>query len=191
MVLENIDFVSIISDLDSMGFYEILLPFFLIFAIIFGILEKVNIFGKDSHKFNIVIALVTGFLIVRNQTLVALMNRFLPNVSMFVLVIVAFLIILGIFGVKADSWSGGLLFVAAIIALIGVIWGLGQAAEEEGIQWLPEWLEITETDIKWIAGIGGGLIVLWLLVGKTKTGEERRFFEGFKDIGNALRPGPK
>lgn len=190
MVLEDIDFISIVADLESAGFYDIILPFFLIFAIIFGILEKVKIFGENSHKFNIVIALVTGFLIVRNVTLVALINRFLPNVSMFVLVIVAFLIVLGIFGVKSDTWGGGLLFIAAIVALIGVIWGLGQAAEEEGIQWLPYWLEITQQDIEWIAFIGGGLIVIWLIVGKSKTGQERKFFSGFQDIGNALR-GPK
>ncbi|MFH1210715.1 MAG: hypothetical protein V1645_02250 [archaeon] len=187
MVLENIDFVNIISDLESVGFYDVVLPFFLIFTIIFGILEKTSIFGKDSHKFNIVIALVAGFLMVRNDTLVALMNRFLPNVSMFVLVIIALLIVLGIFGIQSDKWGGGLLFVFFIIGLVGVIWALGNAAEEEGIAWLPDWLEITETDIQWIAFIAAGLIVFWLLVSKKKEGEDMRMYKGFKDIGDSLR----
>ncbi|MFH1332151.1 MAG: hypothetical protein ABIH63_02600 [archaeon] len=187
MVLEDIDFSSIISDLESTGFYEVVLPFFLIFTIIFGILEKTKIFGEESHKFNIVIALVAGFLIVRSDTLVALINRFLPNVSMFILVIIAFLIILGIFGVQSDKWTGGLLFVFVIIAVVGVIWGLGQAAEEEGIQWLPDWLEITETDWKIIAFAAAGLILFFFIAGKSKTGEERKFYKSFQDIGKAFK----
>ncbi|MEM4244736.1 MAG: hypothetical protein QW404_00160 [Candidatus Nanoarchaeia archaeon] len=189
MVLESIDFEGIISDLESAGFYEVVLPFFLIFTIIFGILEKTNIFGKDSHKFNIVIALVAGFLMVRSTTLVSLMNRFLPNVSMFVLVIVAFLIVLGIFGIQSDKWGGGLLFVFFIIAIVGVVWGLGQAAEEEGIEWLPDWLDITQEDIEIIAGLAALLVVIWFLVAKKKSEQEYRFFKGFKDIGDALRGG--
>lgn len=189
MVFESIDFYSMVSSLESAGFYEIVLPFFLIFTIIFGILEKTNIFGKESHKFNIIIALVAGFLIVRNQTLVALMNSFLPNVSMFVLVIIAFLIILGIFGVQSDKWGGGLLFVFVIIAVVGVIWGLVQAADMQGIAWLPDWLYFTQSDLYWIGGIGAFLIFMWFIVGRKKTEDEAKFFRGFKDIGNAFRGG--
>ncbi len=189
MVLENIDFSSLVSNLESIGFYEVVLPFFLIFTIIFGILEKTRIFGQDSHKFNIIIALVTGFLVVRNQTLVALMNSFLPNVSMFVLIIIAFLIILGIFGVQSDKWTGGIMFVFMIIAVVGVIWGLTQAADQEGIQWLPDWLDITREDVYILGGVAALLIALWFIVGK-KTQEEYRFFKGFRDIGDALRGPP-
>jgi hypothetical protein len=191
MVFESIDFTEIISDLESIGLYDVILPFFLVFTVIFGILEKTNIFGKESHKFNIIIALVFGFLIVRSTTLVALMNRFLPNVSMFILVIIALLIVLGIFGIQSDKWGGGLLFVFFIIGLVGVIWALGNAAEEEGIEWLPYWMEITETDIEWIAGIAAFLIVFWLLVAKKKEGSEMRMYKGFQDIGDSLRGGGK
>lgn len=191
MVFENIDFINIISNLESAGFYEIVLPFFLVFTIIFGILEKTNIFGKESHKFNIVIALVFGFLIVRSTTLVALMNSFLPNVSMFVLVIVAFLIVLGIFGVQSDKWGGGLLFIFVIVGVVGVIWALGQAAEEEGISWMPDWLDFTQEDIEIIALIAAILVVMWFVVAKKKSEEEYRFFKGFKDIGDSFRGGGK
>ncbi len=189
MVLENIDFSSLVSNLESTGFYEVVLPFFLIFTIIFGILEKTDIFGSNSHKFNIIIALVAGFLIIRNQTLVALMNSFLPNVSMFILIIIAFLIILGIFGVQSDKWGGGLLFVFMIVAVVGVIWGLTQAADQEGIQWLPDWLDITQEDIYIVGGVAGLLITLWFIVGK-KSQDEYRFFRGFRDIGDSLRGPP-
>lgn len=190
MVFENIDFRSIVSDLESAGLYDILLPFFLVFTIIFGILEKINIFGTDSHKLNIIIAMVIGFLMVRNDTLVRLMNSFLPNVSMFVIGIIAFLIILGIFGVKADTWGGGLLFIGVIVGLIGVLWSLAGAAEEEGIDWLPEWMDLTSADVKILAGVGAVLIAIWFAVSKKKNrsmGSD--FLRGINSMGNAFKPG--
>jgi hypothetical protein len=188
MVFENIDFGGIIANLESYGFYDVVLPFFLIFTIIFGILEKTKIFGKESHKFNVVIALVAGFLIVRETTLVALMNRFLPNVSMFVLVIIAFLIILGIFGIQSDKWGGGLLFICVIVGLVGVIWALGQAADEEGIQWMPDWLYLTQEDFEILAGVVILLVVIWFVVGQKKDEGSAKFYQGFKDIGDAFKP---
>lgn len=190
MVFGGIDFASIIGDLEAMGLYEVLLPFLLIFTIIFGVLEKTNIFGKESHKFNVVIALVAGFLIIRQQTLVALMNRFLPNVSMFVLILIAFLIILGVFGIQSDKWGGGLLFIAIIIGVVGGIWALTEAADYEGLVWLPDWLYITQDDIWWLVGIVAFIAVIWFMVSRKKTEGEAKFFKGFKEMGDAFR-GPK
>lgn len=190
MVFESIDFRSIISDLESAGLYDILLPFFLVFTVIFGILEKISIFGKDSHKLNIIIAMVIGFLMVRNDTLVRLMNSFLPNVSMFVIAIVGFLIILGIFGVKADTWGGGLLFIGVIVGLIGVLWALSSAAEEEGIDWLPEWMDLTSSDVGILAVVGTILIAIWFIASKKNDrnmGSD--FLKGINAMGNAFKPG--
>lgn len=189
MVLESINFGSIVSDLESAGFYEVLLPFMLVFTLIFGILEKINIFGQESHKLNVVIALVAGFLIVRETALVGLINRFLPNVSMFVIIIIGFLIVLGIFGIKSDNWGGGLLFVFVIVAVVGVIWGIKSAAEQEGVQWLPIWLDITERDLEIIGFVGAALVVMWFVIARKKTDQEYRFFKGFQDIGDAFRGG--
>ena len=62
------------QNLQQMGFYDYILPFLLIFTIIFAILEKTRIFGTEPgttneprKNINLVVALIIG-LIVMVQT---------------------------------------------------------------------------------------------------------------------------
>ncbi len=50
--------------LDSWGLTDVMLPFLLIFVVIFAVLQKSNILGEGKRKYNLVFSLVVGMLVV-------------------------------------------------------------------------------------------------------------------------------
>ena len=52
------NYIDFFRLLESYGFTDALLPFLLIFTIVFAVLQKTNILGKDKKNFNVILALV-------------------------------------------------------------------------------------------------------------------------------------
>ena len=105
------DFVMI---LESWGLTDVMLPFLLIFVIIFAVLQKARILGEDKKKFNVIIALVMGLLVVIPHVLnyyppngdpVDIMNQALPQVSLIAVAVIMLLILIGLFGGES-KWMG-------------------------------------------------------------------------------------
>jgi len=144
----SFNFNDAMESLDKMGFYEVALPFLLIFTIVFAILQKVKIFGPNGKNFNAVIAIVLAFLVVRNQAIVGVMNEFLPKISLLSVVIVVTLLLFTILSGKEEaSFTKHLLGIMIILVAIGIIisfFGSG-AGEVFGFA-LPDWLDITSAD---------------------------------------------
>ncbi len=160
MVFGNTDLGTMLSDLESMGFYEVLLPFLLIFTIIFAILQKIKLFGENSKNVNIVIAVIIAFFVVRVPSIVGVMTQFLPKVSVIVLVLLMFLLIVGIFGAKGEKMSGGWLFIGMIIGLVGLLWSIISSIPAIS---LPTWLRFTGDDVKVIVAIAVGFGAIYLI----------------------------
>ncbi len=111
-----------LAQLEGMGLYEYILPFLLVFAITFAILEKVQIFGTDKKNINAVIALILGLLFLRNQYLVFLLQRFLPNVSLAIIVFLMLFLLVGIFTSRVHTgWKDTMLGIAFVGAIIVVL----------------------------------------------------------------------
>jgi hypothetical protein len=117
--------------LDAWGLTDVMLPFLLIFVIIFALMAKARILGEDKKKYNLVVALVIGLLVVIPHVLdlyppggdvVEIMNKALPQVSLIAVAIIMLLILIGLFGGEAkwmgSSLSGWIAIVAFIIILI-------------------------------------------------------------------------
>lgn len=157
MVFEGLDLQAMMEGLEKTGFYEVVLPFLLIFTVVFAVLQKVRLFGKDSQKYNLIIALVMGFLVIRMTPIVQNINLFLPKVSWIVLVFIMTLMLLGIFGAKAEGFTGVPFFVAVVISIVGILWALSPTAK------LPEWLQLTPQD-KWtLVGIGVFVLIIYFI----------------------------
>ena len=85
MVLDSIVYV-----IQNEVVMRYLLPFLLVFTLVYAILQKVKIFGKgpETKKFSIVIALVLGITFVFvAQHLVEIMLQAVPNVSIVLIAI--------------------------------------------------------------------------------------------------------
>src|SRR3989338_5224865 len=154
MVLE---LQAMLRGLEETGFYDVALPFILIFTVVFAVLQKVLLFGADSRKYNVIIAMVMAFLVVRMTPIVQSMNLFLPKVSWIVLVMIMTLMLLGIFGAKAEGFTGVPFFIAVVISIIGIVWALSPTVK------LPSWLQLSPQD-KWtLLGIGVFMLVIYFI----------------------------
>lgn len=139
-------FEEFIQSLDSWGIVDVLLPFLLIFTIIFAILQKSRILGQDKKNMNVAIATIIGLLVViphvmgtypEGADVVDIMNAALPNISIVLIAIIALLLIMGVFGFEMPaSISGGLV----AIVILGVLYIFGAAAG-----WWGDWNWVTIT----------------------------------------------
>ena len=72
--------------LQDFGFFDVVLPFLLVFTIVFGILEKTKIFGTEKFKgndipkknLNAMVAFSIAFFVVAAKEIVASLQESLP-----------------------------------------------------------------------------------------------------------------
>ena len=55
---------NFVRALDGWGLTDVMLPFLLIFTLVFAIMQKTKILGEDKKNFNVIIALVMALLVV-------------------------------------------------------------------------------------------------------------------------------
>lgn len=139
-------FSGLIYSLQQWGVMDVILPFILIFTIVFATLEKIKIFtdstsdpdGVKNKKYSTMIALVMAFAIIfphitgtyyMGYDPVEVINRALPHIALLLTAIVMMLLTLGLWtGKRADGSKGigqwftlgsGLLVVIIFVASMG------------------------------------------------------------------------
>ena len=144
-------FRNAIEWFDKIGIYDVILPFLLVFTIVFAILEKTRVFGTDKvgdqevtkKNLNSMAALVISFLVVASSKLVETITKVSSNVVVLLLLAVLFLLLIGsFFGkdefpvfLKEGFWRS--LFM--IVMFLGIVGIFLQAIEtDSGETWL-EW----------------------------------------------------
>lgn len=127
------DAVTLLQDF---GFFDVILPFLLVFTITFGILEKTKIFGTEEHggkqytkkNINAMISFVIAFFVIAAKQIVASIQTSLPMVSLILIAIICFLMLIGSFvsGKEEfdflklfEGWKGFLagLFFLSVVAI--------------------------------------------------------------------------
>jgi di/tricarboxylate transporter len=91
--------------LEYMGVYDVILPFLLVFTLVFALLEKTKVLGLqevDKKKFtktnlNSLVAFVTAFFVVASAELVKLINQTVSQVFILLLLSVMFMLVAGTF----------------------------------------------------------------------------------------------
>ena len=108
---EGIDFLV------NFGVYQYLLPFLLVFSILFAILNKTKVLGGKANIDGLV-SMVIGLLLIVQQDIVETINTFLPRVSLIIVVILMGLILIALVSGKEfkgfqGAWMG--LFILLIM----------------------------------------------------------------------------
>ena len=85
--------------LHSLGFFTVLVPFLLIYAISFGLLERIKLFGKDSTNYNAVISFAFSFFTIYQLQLVEKMTLFITRIGLLFVLLLVTMIIAGLVGV--------------------------------------------------------------------------------------------
>lgn len=182
-------FPEMIRTLESYGVSDVLLPFILIFTVVFAVMQKTKLLGDGRKNYNVIIALVMALAVViphtlnrypRNGDVVEIINKFLPNVSMLLIVILMVMIMLGLFGVNfnlAGKTMGGWFTLLSIILVVIIF---GNAAGWAFFQW--NWIARMDSDVK-------NLIVIILVFGiiitfitsEPRDAKKKNFFENIGD----------
>jgi len=96
--------------LQDFGFFSVILPFVLVYALIFGLLTNIKLFGSDdsSKTVNQVIALAVGAFVITSTDAVNNLAAIIPQAGFLLVVSLLLLMVLGIFGFKStfDSLLG-------------------------------------------------------------------------------------
>ena len=115
---------NIITEFETIGVFDIAMPFILVFTLTFGVLQKIQLFGANKKNIDLIVSLVFSFLAIRNTFFIDMLNRFLPNIAMFLIITLMFLLILGTFGGALSGFQNVAAIFAFIIAAIFVILAL-------------------------------------------------------------------
>ena len=144
----QLSFQNFVESLQRIGFVDVLLPFLLIFTVIFAVLEKTKILGESKRNMNVGISFIFALLVVVPHVTgnfpagydpVQVINAALPSVSLLVVAIVALMILIGVFahdrimlGLTAPGWIG-------LFSIVSILFIFGSAAgwwNSGVLQWL-------------------------------------------------------
>jgi len=149
-------FRNAIEFFDKIGVYDVILPFLLVFTIVFAILEKTKVFGtekvgeKDVTKKNLnsMAAFVIAFLVVASSKLVETITEVSSNVVVLLMLAVFFLLLVGSFFKEGESTflEGKWKYLFMIIMFLGILGIFLHAIEnEKGESWLEwTWDQVTD-----------------------------------------------
>lgn len=136
--------------MQDMGIADVLLPFILVFTIVYAVLNKTKILGDGRKQFNVIVALVMGLSVVIPHVVgspilgfdpVVAINTALPQVSVIVVAILMMLVIVGVFGNEWDIGGTSPAGWVVIFAFVAVALIFGSAVNLFN---MPDWLYFLE-----------------------------------------------
>lgn len=157
------------------GVFDVILPFLLVFTVVFAILQKSEILGKGQKNIDAMVSFVVAMLVVAATKIVGIINESLPAVVLLVIVSMSFLLLVGMFvkpGEIFENLKGTwvkLLMVLLFIAVLLVF--LGNIRLESGDSWLEYSLNYV-TDY-WSGAVVGSILlvvifiaaIIWVTIG--------------------------
>ncbi len=184
------NFSSIAYYLQAYGVIDVLLPFVLVFTIVFAVLQKSKILG-DKKNFNVVISLVLGLLFVAPHVVgtyplgydpVMVINETLPSISLVAVAAIMLLLLLGIFGTGFAAAAKPFIATIAVI-FVAYIFGASLNLWNGPYDTFSWWT--TETTELLIIILVFGFIV-WFITKEpgesTGTKLVKGAWDGFKDL---------
>ena len=174
-MVEQSVFRGTIEFFGKLGIYDVILPFLLVFTIVFAILEKTKVFGleeiegKKYPKKNLdaMVAFVIAFFVVASSQLVESITQISSQVVILLLLSVFFLILVGSFARETEEGfflPGGLNTTFMVIMFVGIVGiFLNAIKTESGQTWLSFIMDFIST--KWNTDWVASLILIGVIIG--------------------------
>lgn len=182
-------FRGMIDFLDKIGIYDVVLPFMLVFTIVFAILEKTKVLGTETiegkqyakKNLNAMIAFVIAFFVVGSSKLVDVLTNVSGNTVILLFVGICFMLLLGSFYKEGEidignTWNK----IFMIIMFIGTILIFANAIKtDSGETWLSYFWDFLndywqEDWLPAIIFIIGVIIFMYYIVGKGEKPKEEK-----------------
>lgn len=156
---------ELLSKWEQIGFFSYLLPFMLIFALVFGILTKTNIF-KENRMINGVIALAVALMALQFDFVPVFFSQIFPRVGVALAIILGILIVAGLFIDPESKWINYVLLgIGVLIIGLVLIQSAGELGWASGQWWEENWQMVI-----------GAIFILTLVsvvIGGSKKGEQK------------------
>lgn len=158
-------------------FVETILPFLLVFTIVFAVLQKSKIFGEGKKQIDAIVGLVVGLLVISFAQATGIIVQLIPFLAVALVIILAFLILVGSFGksgdaMLSDGWKKALIAIVAIAVVIAVL------IITNAWQYIQDWIFVGENsnllvNAVFIAIIIGAIVFVYIGA-KTKDSKDKK-----------------
>lgn len=160
--------------LDKIGVFDVVLPFLLIFTIIFAILEKTNVFGTEvidgksysKKNLNSLAAFAIAFFAVASSKVVQAITQISANVVILLFASLFFLMLVGSLNQQADEKGFALtgiwktLFILIMfVGLFGIFLNAIETGGRTWLQWVFDWINQFSTNVSVATIVLIGLVV--------------------------------
>ncbi len=186
-------FGNALSRLEYYGLTDVIIPFLLIFTVLYAVLSRVKIFGSDdaqNKKFNIVIAFSVTLLAViphvtgtyREFDIVQIINTTFPQVALLIATIVMVLILVGVVGGGKTVDKSPMLGIITVLSVALVVVIFGRALWPG---YTPPWLGfLDDPNLQAIVLtlLGFGLVVWFVTSSTGGTSGQKSFYDKVKDF---------
>ena len=174
-MVEQSVFRGTIDFFGRLGIYDVILPFLLVFTIVFAILEKTKIFGMEEiegkkyprKNLDAMVAFVIAFFVIASSKLVEVITQVSSQVVILLLLSILFLMLVGSFHEETEKGfflQGGWNVAFMIIMFVGIIAIFLNAIKTESEQtWLSFIMEFIST--KWNTDWFASLILIGFVIG--------------------------
>ncbi len=154
-----------LNEMQNSGFFSYVLPFLLIFALVFGILTQIKIF-KEHKSINGVIAFVVGLMALQFDMVPQFFSEIFPRLGVALAIILLILIFVGMFAnPDSNATMYTMMGIGVIIAVIVLISTAGSLGWSAGYWWYDNW--------KTVAVVIVVLLALAIIVGSANPSEEK------------------
>lgn len=154
-----------LNEMNNAGFFSYVLPFLLIFALVFGILNQIRLF-KENKSINGIIALVVGLMALQFDFVPIFFSEIFPRMGIGLVVLLLLLIFAGMF---ADPDSNATMYtlmgIGVIIAIIVLINTAGSLGWSAGYWWYDNWRTVAVAVVI--------LLVIGIIVGSANAKESK------------------
>jgi hypothetical protein len=176
---------NVIEFFQHIGIYDVVLPFLLVFTIMFAILEKTKVLGTEGKEhytrknLNAMASFVVAFLVIASSKLVETITQVSSQIVVLLLLVVFFLMLISTMYTEKEIQEGGMaekgwkmFFVAFMfIGTLGIF--LDAIKTESGKTWLEvftDWLSqfYTSTAVASIILIIFIVLFVWWIIKSPK-----------------------
>jgi len=169
-------FQGAIEFLDNLGVYDVILPFLLIFSIVFAILEKTKILGTEDidgkpytkKNLNSMVAFVAAFIVILSSKLVSAINEIIGKVVLLLVLSISFMLLTGTFfgsgeftikslGKRWETYMAIVMFGAIVVIFL------------DSLGWLTQFINFISGNYRtdWVASLILVAVVIAFMVGIT------------------------
>ena len=107
----------------DVGFLDVILPFMLVFTILFAILQKIKVFGtyngEPKRNVNAMVSFVVAFFFIASLARVEVLTSIVQKLALILVIAIALMLVTGLWGKEVGflkySWTYVILFIILLV----------------------------------------------------------------------------